>query len=220
MVALRIARTLRHPDLPRLLPLLSHSRSPEVREEVAALWRERPETADPESVATLILDPSAGVRRAAARAAGAIRSWSLLARLAIDPDSSVRRETALAAGVARDRTAEADAILEELAGDNAMPVRAAAYAARLVQGIPLPPPPGIAFGEVAASLRESADLAALHEIARTASDGDQRLAAGFALAMLDDHVAREVARTDPSPSIRHRVGGALELAAARRVRSH
>jgi HEAT repeat protein len=214
MVAVRIARRLQHPDLPRLLPVLARSRSPEVREAIAALWRQRPETADAESVAGLILDPAVGVRRAAARAAAAIRSWSLLGRLAIDPDPSVRRETALAVGAARERTAETDAILEELTTDIAMPVRASAYAAQLVQGMPISPPPGIALGEVAAALRESADLPALREIARTSSDEDQRLAAGFALALLHDHVASEVARTDPFPSIRHRVGGALELAGA------
>jgi hypothetical protein len=31
------------------------------------------------------------------------------------------------------------------------------------------------------------------------------------LALIQDDVARDVARTDPAPSIRHRVGGALEL---------
>ena len=38
----------------------------------------------------------------------------------------------------------------------------------------------------------------------------------LALALLDDEVAHQVARTDPVPSIRHRVSGALELAAAAR----
>ena len=171
--------------------------------------------ADAESVEALILDPAAGVRQAAARAAAATRSWSLLGRLAIDPDPSVRRETALATGATEDRIAETDAILEELAGDPAMPVRAAAYAARLVQGIPISPPPGIDFREVAAALRECADLPALRDIARTAPDEDRRLAAAFALAFLHDHVAREVARTDSFPSVRHRVGSALELATAR-----
>lgn len=215
MVVVRIARRLRHPDLPRLLPVLARSRSPEVRAEIAELWRQRPEMADAESVAALILDPAAGVRRAAARAAAATRSWSLLGRLAIDPDPSVRRETALATGATQDRIAETDAILEELAGDIAMPVRAAAYAARLVQGMPFSPPPGIDFREVAAALRECADLPALRDIARTTPDEDRRLAAAFALAFLHDHVAREVARTDPFPSVRHRVGSALELATAR-----
>jgi len=214
MVAVRIARRLNHPDLPRLLPVLARSRSPEVREAIAALWRQRPETADAESLAPLTLDPAVGVRRAAARTAAAIRSWSLLWRLAADPDPSVRRETTLAVGAAPERTAETDAILETLAADIAMPVRAAAYAARLVQGMPISPPPGIDLGEVATALRESADLPALRQTARTASDENQRLAAALALALLHDHVAREVARTDPFPSIRHRVGGTLELAAA------
>ena len=215
MVVVRIARASGHPDLRRLLLVLARSRSPEVRAEVASVWRQRPETADAESVAALILDPAVGVRRAAVRAAAATRMWSLLGRLAVDPDASVRRETALAVGAARDRIEETDAILEELAGDVAMPVRAAAYAARLVQGIPIPPPPRVAFGEVAAALRESADLPELRNIARTAADEDRRLAASFALAFLHDQVARDVAQTDPLPSIRHRVGSTLELAAAR-----
>jgi len=29
--------------------------------------------------------------------------------------------------------------------------------------------------------------------------------------MIQDDVAREVARSDPAPTVRHRVGGALEL---------
>lgn len=214
MVIARIARRLQHPDLPRLLPVLARSRAPEVRETIADLWRHRPEVADAESLAALTLDPAVGVRRGAARAAAAVRSWSLLARLAADPDPSVRRETALAVGAAQERNADTAAILDVLAADIAMPVRAAAYAARLLQGIPLSPPPGVDLGQAAVALRESADLPALRETARTAPDENRRLAAGLALALLQDQVAREVARTDPFPSIRHRVGGTLELAAA------
>ena len=62
----------------------------------------------------------------------------------------------------------------------------------------------------------AAHLPALRETARTAPGEDRRLAAALALALLEDEVARQVARTDPVPSIRHRVSGALELAAAAR----
>jgi HEAT repeat protein len=214
LVAVHVARRLTHPDLPRLLPVLARSRSPEVREAIATLWRQRPEVADAEALAALTLDPAVGVRRAAARAAAAIRSWSLLQRLAADPDRSVRRETALAIGAAGDPTPETDAMLEALAADIAMPVRATAFAARLLQGLPLPPPPGVDLREAARALREVADLSSLRETARTAPDEHRRLAAGLALALLQDQVAHEVARTDPFPSIRHRVGGALDLVAS------
>jgi HEAT repeat protein len=215
LVVLGVARRLSHPDLPRLLPVLARSRSPEVREGIASLWRQRPDTADAEALATLTLDPAAGVRRAAARAASAIRSWGLLERLAADPDPSVRREAALSIGAAREPPPETDAVLDTLAGDISMPVRAAAFAARLVQGVPLPPPPGVELREAAAAVHDSADLTTLRETALTASDENQRLAAALALALLQDQVAHEIARTDPFPAIRHRVGGTLELAAAR-----
>ncbi len=215
LVVLRIAQRLSHPDLPRLLPVLARSRSPEVREVIATIWRERPEVADAEALAALTLDPAAGVRRASAHAASAIRAWSLLDRLAGDPDPSVRREAAISIGAARQRDPETDAVLSTLGDDIAMPVRAAAFAARLVQGVPVSLPPGVELREVAAALRESTDLATLRDTARTATDENQRLAAALALALLQDEVAHEIARTDPFPSIRHRVGGALELAAAR-----
>jgi hypothetical protein len=80
--------------------------------------------------------------------------------------------------------------------------------------MPLSPPPGIELREVAMAIREHGDLAALRAAARTAPEENRRLAAALALALLQDQVAHEVARTDPFPSIRHRVGGALQLAAA------
>ena len=156
---------------------------------IATLWRERPDVADAEALAALTLDPAAGVRRAAARAASAIRAWSLLDRLAEDPDPSVRRQAALSIGAARQPNPETDAVLDALADDIAMPVRAAAFAARLVQGTPVCSAPGVELREAAAALRESADLTTLRETARTASDENQRLAAALALALLQDEVA-------------------------------
>lgn len=212
LVVVRIAQRLDHPDLPRLLQKLARSRSPEVREAVASLWASRPETADAESLAALTLDPAAGVRRIAAHGAAAIRSWSLLDRMAADPDPAVRREVALAIGVAGEGGRETGSILDRLSADQAMPVRAATYVARLLQATPVALPPGVEGGEAAAALRATADLPALREIARTAADENHRLAAGLALALVRDQVAHEVARNDPFPSVRHRVGGALELA--------
>jgi HEAT repeat protein len=214
LVLVRVARSVTHPDLPRLLPVLARSRSPEVRGAIAELWAERPEVAEVASLAALTLDPAAGVRRTAARAVAAIRSWSLLERLAADPDPSVRREVALAIGATPDGANAMAAVLDTLAADIAMPVRAAVFAARLLQGMPLSPPPGIELREVAMAIREHGDLAALRAAARTAPEENRRLAAALALALLQDQVAHEVARTDPFPSIRHRVGGALQLAAA------
>ncbi len=214
LVLVRVARDVHHPDLPRLLPVLARSRSPEVRGAIAELWTRRPEAADASSLAALTLDPAAGVRRTAAHAVSAIRSWSLLEGMAADPDPSVRREVAMAIGAVPDGAAAMSAVLDILAADIAMPVRAAVFAARLLQGMPLSPPPGIDLREAAIALREHGDLSVLRDAARTAPEENRRLAAALALALLQDQVAHEVARTDPFPSIRHRVGGALQLAAA------
>jgi len=116
-------------------------------------------------------------------------------------------------GQARQLGAEGNAALERLSGDSETTVRAAAYVGRLLQGTPLPLPPGLDLQAVASSLAGIADRAGLREAARTAPGEDRRLAAALALALLQDDVAREVARTDPVPTIRHRVSGALELAA-------
>ena len=91
-------------------------------------------------------------------------------------------------------------------------MRAAAYVARLVQGIrPCRFRPGWTPRIAAQAVREGADLAGLRQTARAAPREERRLAAALALALVQDEVAREVARTDPVPAIRHRVGGALEL---------
>jgi hypothetical protein len=97
-----------------------------------------------------------------------------------------------------------------------MPVRAAAYVGRLLQGTPVPLPPGLDTRTAADAVQAAAHLPALRETARTAPGEDRRLAAALALALLDDEVAHQVARADPVPAIRHRVSGTLELAAAGR----
>jgi hypothetical protein len=103
-------------------------------------------------------------------------------------------------------------VLELLGSDSEMPVRAAAYVARLLQGHAVPLPPGLDSRVGAEAVGEMIDLTILRETARSSASEERRLAAALALALLQDEVAREVARTDPVPSIRHRVGGALELA--------
>ncbi len=95
-----------------------------------------------------------------------------------------------------------------------MPVRASAYVARLLQGTVLPLPPELDPQVAGEAVRESADLPGLRQTAQTSGSEEQRLAAALALALLQDETAHEVARTDPAPSIRHRVAGALELSAA------
>jgi len=211
VLVIRIARHTVHPDLAGFLPAFARSGSPEVRAEVADLWRNRPDIADPDSLEALTLDPEIGVRRSAAAAVAASDRYDLLDSMTQDPDSSVRREVALVLGRAAPARKPGLDILERLAADADMSVRAAAYVGRLLQGLALPLPPELDSQLAAQAVRESADLASLRQIARTAASEQRRLAAALALALLQDEVAREVARTDPEPTIRHRVSGALDL---------
>jgi hypothetical protein len=123
------------------------------------------------------------------------------------------RSVALAIAGARGIGLRAQALLQRLAADSDMPVRAAAYVGRLLLGTPVPLPPALDPRSAAAALRAAGDLPALRETARHAPAEDRRLAAALALAIVQDEVAREVARTDPAPAIRHRVSGALDLTA-------
>ena len=211
VLVIRIARHIVHPDLPGLLPPFARSSSPEVRAAVVDLWRNRPDIADPASLEALTVDPEISVRRAAAGAALAGERYDLLEAMIQDPDAGVRREVAIALGRAAPIRKPGLVTLDRLAADPDMTVRAAAYVARLVQGIALPLPPGLDAQVAAQAVQEGADLPTLRQTARTASSEERRLAAALALALLQDDVAREVARTDPVPSIRHRVSGALEL---------
>jgi hypothetical protein len=129
-----------------------------------------------------------------------------------DPDAGVRRQVALVLGRAAALQSPGLTTLDHLAADPDMTVRAAAYVARLVQGIALPFPPGLDAQVAARAVQEGADLSSLRQAARTAASEERRLAAALALALVQDDVAHDVARTDPVPSIRHRVNGALELA--------
>jgi hypothetical protein len=210
MVA-RVARYVHHPELQRLLPSLAVSGSPEVREAVATLWRHRPEAADFQAIDALTLDPVPSVRREAAAAAAAAERWDLLERMIEDPDPAVRREVALVLARTPSAGSRAQAALQRLTTDREMAVRAAAFAGRLLQGTPVPLPPGLDARAAADAVRAAGDLPALRDTARTAPSEERRLAAALALALLHDAVAREVARTDPVPAIRHRVSGALEL---------
>jgi hypothetical protein len=90
-------------------------------------------------------------------------------------------------------------------------VRAAAYVARLLHGFPVALPPDLDAGVAAQAVRESVDIPRLRQTARTSSLEERRLAAGLVLALVQDDTAREMARTDPAPAVRHRVAGALEF---------
>jgi HEAT repeat protein len=160
------------------------------------------------------MDPVVFVRQCAAAAALAAGRYDILEGMTRDPDASVRREVAIVLGRGAPVKKPGLATLERLAGDSDMTVRAAAHVARLLQGRPLPLPPGLDGRIAAQAVLEIADLSSLRQTARTAKGEEQRLAAALALALLQDEVAREVARTDPVPAIRHRVSGALELSIA------
>jgi HEAT repeat protein len=211
VLVIRVARHIDHPDLPRLLPSFARSSSPEVRGAVVDLWRNRPDISDATSLESLTADPEISVRRGAVGAALAAERYDLLDAMTQDPDAGVRREVAIVLGRAASVRPPGVLTLERLAADPDMTVRAAAYVARLVQGAALPLPPGLDARVAADAVQEGANLAVLRQTARTAASEESRLAAALALALLQDDVAREVARADPVPAIRHRVSGALDL---------
>ena len=217
LLIVRVARLVHHPELVRLLPALARSGSPEIRQAIAALFRHRPGAADGVLLEGLVADPVVGVRTEAAGAAAAAGRWDLLEQVADDPDAGVRREAALALGGASGADPVAREALDRLGDDREMAVRAAAYVGRLLQGRPVPFPPGIDPVAAAGVLSQAGQLPALRDIARTAPAEDRRLAAALALALLHDDVALQVARTDPAPAVRHRVSGALDLAAQARA---
>ena len=206
-----VSRYIHHPELAALMTPLSRSAAPEVRQSVAELWHHRPDLADPASLEMLTMDPVVSVRIAAAGAAAMSERYDLLDRMTQDPDPGVRREVAIALAHIAPVRKPGLLVLERLEADSEMPVRAAAHASRLLQGIPVPLPPGLDPGIAAEAVREAGSLSSLRQIARGAPGEERRLAAALALALVQDEVAHEVARTDPAPAIRHRVGGALEL---------
>jgi HEAT repeat protein len=207
----RISRYIQHPELAALILPFSSSSAPTVREAVAELWRHRPDLVDSAGLEALSLDPVISVRSVAAGAAALSERYDLLDRMTQDPDPGVRREVAITLAHVAPVRKPGLLVLERLEADTEMPVRAAAHASRLFQGIPVPLPPGLDPDVAAEAVRDAGSLASLREIARSAPGEDRRLAAALALALVQDEVAHEVARTDPAPAIRHRVGGALEL---------
>ena len=210
----RIARYIHHPEVPTLLSSLSRSAAPEVRESVAEVWVHRPDSAEPLALETLSADPVLSVRRIVVGAVVAAERYELLDRMRQDPEPEVRREIALKLGSASPVGPEGLVVLEHLESDSDMAIRAAAHIARLLQGVPVPLPPDLDTRVAADAVRQGAELGSLRHVARTAPSEDRRLSAGLALALIQDDVAHEVARSDPAPAVRHRVAGALELSLA------
>lgn len=211
VLVLRIARYIHYPDAGAIVARFARSEAPLVRESLAGLWRHRSDLVDAAAIDLLALDPVVPVRQTIATAAGAAGRFPLLERMLEDPDPSVRRAVALALARVHLPPRHVLGLLDRLVDDPDPPVRAAAYVGHLLQGLPVPLPPGLDPDAAAAAVRDAADLGVLRETARTAPAEDRRLAAALALALLGDQVARDVARTDPVPTIRHRVSGTLEL---------
>ena len=207
----RVARFIHHSDLATLLAPLARGAAPEVRQAVAEVWSHRPDASDPGILEALTTDPVVPVRLSAVRAAVAAERYDLLDRMTQDPEPEVRREIALSLARASRVGAAGITVLEHLEPDSEMAVRAAAYAARLIQGVPVPLPPDLDPRMAGDAVLSGAELGDLRTAARSAASEERRLSAALALALIQDEVAREVARTDPVPSVRHRVAGALEL---------
>lgn len=92
----KVARYIRHPGLPALLPSMAASRAPEVREALVRLWGHRPDLIDAGLLAGLAQDPVVTVRMAAAAACAAGGRKDGLAALASDPAAEVQAIAALA----------------------------------------------------------------------------------------------------------------------------
>jgi HEAT repeat protein len=206
LLVTRVARYVRHPDLKRLLPALSRDPSPSVREAVADLWSHRPELIDDPSLETLALDPVVPVRRTALKAWLAARRFDQATPMEEDPDPGIRRDLALGL-----RFAPSAPSLASLAADPDEMVRAAVFVARLLRAeTDRAPDSTISRAAAAAMTRQAAGLEELRATVHTARDVPSRLAAALALAVLDDAVAHESVRSDPSKKVRERVRAMLD----------
>jgi HEAT repeat protein len=197
VVAAQVARYIDHPGIARLLPPMAQSSAPAVRAALADLLATRPELASESLVRALAADPVVEVRRHAARAAAAARFHEPLAGMAGDPDADVRRDVA----VLLQGAPAADA-LARLRTDADPRVRAAAAVSSILRGEITALPANVARTDAAEAVVDSGALADLRRTARTSPDERHRLAAGLALALVGDQVAREVAASDPVPAVR------------------
>ena len=197
VVVTQVARYIQHPDLPRLLPQLARSSEPAVRAGLARLLGDRPELATAPLIESLVADPVADVRIAAARAAAAAGFAVPLVSLADDPDAEVRRELAVLL-----RTVPDHGALAQLRRDTEPRVRAAAAVTAISRGDIAALPDDVPPAEAAGAVMDTSDLAELRQVARTSPDERHRLAAALLLALVRDQVAVEVEQGDPSPSVR------------------
>jgi HEAT repeat protein len=204
IVVARVARFINHPDLSRLLTSIGRSPSPEVRQELAILWRHRPELMSEGGLTALSTDPVPAVRLAAVHAWGAARRYDRLGQFFEDPEAEVRRWTALVLSGASDGPDPG-----RLLNDPDETVRAAAWSAQMLRGKQTTLPPNVGRETAAAMLREVKSAEELQNTARTSPDPVRRTAAGIALALMDDPVAREVARNDPVVAVRDTVSRLL-----------
>jgi hypothetical protein len=197
IVVARVARFINHPDLSRLLGSIGKSASPEVREELAVLWRHRPELMSEVGLNALSADPVPAVRLAAVHAWGASRRYDRLKQFFEDPEAEVRRRTALELSGAKDGP-DPTPLLKDV--DET--VRAAAWSTQMLRGRRTDLPDNIGRESAAAALREVVTSEELQSAGRTHPDPKRRIAAGIALALMDDPVAREIASNDPVNEVR------------------
>ncbi len=92
----KVARYIRHPHLPALLPPMASSRVPEVRESLVRLWWHRPDLLDRGLLESLAQDPVVAVRIAVAAACAAGNAPDGLTTLSADPAEAVRAMAAVA----------------------------------------------------------------------------------------------------------------------------
>ena len=200
----RVARFMHHPDLSSLLQTLGRSSTPEVRRQLALLWRHRPELITEASLLGLSQDPVPEVRLAAVQAWRAAGRFDYLAHFFQDPDADVRRQAVLELRSATDGPDPA-----ALLGDSDERVRAAAWSAQVLRGQRVDLPGDIGHESAAAVLREVVSTEDLQTAVRTSPDTGHRITAGIVLAILHDPLAREVARNDPVPEVREQVSRML-----------
>jgi HEAT repeat protein len=204
IVIARVARYVHHPELARLLGTLARSPSPDVRRELALVWRDRPELIIEPMLTGLSVDPDSTVRLASAQAWGAARQFDRLVGFFQDPEPEIRRRAVLELRASTDGPDPSP-----LQKDPDERVRAAAWLTRLVKGQQSAPPSDVGRETAVATLREVTTPEELQATVRTSPDPGKRIAAGIALAVLGDPVAQEVARTDPVELVRTEVTKAI-----------